>query len=202
MHRCNIFSWILLSLTTCCTLTACVDAAVSGAQVAYNHSSIQSNIEDQYISTQANRRLYIDNHDFDDTHIDIATYNHEVLMVGQVTTEQQRKNAEALVKKIPGVDRIYNLTEVTSTPPSSLKRVNDLWITTKVRSQLVVMNEIDPSKIKVVTENGTVYLMGMVLPDQADIAVDIARKTDGVEKVIRMFTYLNPSKSRTTNPVA
>lgn len=176
-----------------CLVTACIDAAVTGAQLAYNHTKIQNNISDQYITTQAGHNLYVASKEFEDTHIDVATFNHEVLLTGQVMTKTQREKAETLVKNISGVTQVYNLTEVT-TPTSFLKRVSDAWITGKVKTQLIAMNEIDPDKIKVITENGTVYLMGMVLPEQASIAIDIARNTDGVEKVVKMFTYLHPSK--------
>lgn len=183
---------VTLLLTTF-LLQGCVDAAVTGAQVAFNHSSIQKNVNDQYISTQINRKLYADSRQFEDSNIDIATYNQEVLLTGQVATPEQRTLAENTVKSIPGVTHVYNLTEVSPTTPA-LKRLSDVWITTKVKTHLIAMNEIDPNKIKVVTENGTVFLMGMVMPDQADIAVDIARNTDGVERVVKMFTYLHPSK--------
>lgn len=186
----NCLVTILLST---CLLQGCMDAAVSGAQMAYNHSSIQGKVTDQYISTQINRKLYRDSHQFDDTNIDIATFNQEVLLTGQVSTSAQRVLAEKTVQTIPGVTHIYNLTQV-SPPTPILKRMSDIWITTKVKTQLIAMNEIEPDKIKVVTENGTVYLMGMVLQNQADIAIDIARNTDGVEKVVKMFTYLRPSK--------
>ena len=186
----NCLVTIILSA---CLVQGCVDAAVTGAQVAYNHSSIQKSVSDQYISTQINRKLYADNRQFLDSNIDVATFNQEVLLTGQVATRAQRSLLENIAKATPDVTHVYNLTEV-SPPTPALKRASDAWITTKVKSQLIAMNEIDPNKIKVITENGTVYLMGMVMQDQADIAIDIARNTDGVERVVKMFTYLRPSK--------
>lgn len=184
---------LLSIMLTTVLLQGCVDAAVTGAQAAYNHSSIQQNASDQYISTQINHKLYVDNQQFDNTNIDVATFHQEVLLTGQVTTDKQRTLAENTVKSIPGVTHVYNLVQI-SPPTPLLKRASDLWITTKVKTQLIAMNEIEPDKIKVVTENGTVYLMGMVMPEQADIAIDIARNTEGVEQVVKMFTYLRPSK--------
>ncbi len=82
-----------------------------------------------------------------------------------------------------------------SAPSSALTRASDSWITTKIKAKLIAMNEIDPGAIKVVTENGTVYLMGIVTPDQADIAFDLAESTEGVQEVIKHFYYMYITKA-------
>jgi osmotically-inducible protein OsmY len=116
-----------------------------------------------------------------------------VLLTGQVSSEKLRIELGSIVKNVPGVKDVYNQTTVTS-PTSPLMHVNDAWITAKIKTQLIAANEIDPSQIKVITEQGTVYLMGIVLPEQADIATEIAKTTSGVEKVVKVFSYIHISK--------
>ena len=171
----------------------CADVAVSGAQAVYNRQSIQNSINDQYITMQAFKALNINDHRFKDTNIAIATYNNEVLMAGQAPEVWQREQAGKIVAKIPNVQHVYNFVTI-SNPSSTLQRVSDAWITVKVKAKLIASNDLDATKIKVVTENGTVYLMGILFPDQAEAAVDIASNTGGVEDVVKIFSYLRISK--------
>lgn len=189
--------WIMkLSLLAALASTqqGCVDAAVTGAQVALNHDHIQKTLNDQYITTQAYRKIYKDNDHFADANISIATFHQKVLLAGQVASPAEKKAAEQLIKDIPDVERVYNVTEVTPAS-SALIRMSDTWITAKIKSRLIATNDIDPSQIKVVTENGTVYLMGTLLTDQANVVTDIARTTNGVQNVVKIFTYLQIAKS-------
>lgn len=184
---------LFVSLMICLT-QGCIDAAVTGAQVAFNHDKIQKTFTDQYITTQAYQKIYRDTDRFADANVSIATFHQHVLLAGQVPTRQDKKAIEKIINDIPDVKKVYNLTEVAASA-SALTRMSDVWITTKVKSKLIAMNDVDPSQIKVVTENGTVFLMGMVLPEQADIAIDVARNTDGVQNVVKLFSYLRISKT-------
>jgi hypothetical protein len=130
-----------------------------------------------------------------------AAYNHHNIQLAiqdqnntiQVPSVELRQKLDTIAHKASTTKEIYNLTTV-SNPVSPLIHASDSWITTKVKSQLIADSEIDPSKIKVITENGTVYLIGTVFPDQAMIATDIARSTAGVQNVVRVFTYLEVTK--------
>jgi osmotically-inducible protein OsmY len=184
--------WMVFFILGLCSQQGCMDAAVTGVQVAYNHNNIKKTLNDQYITTQAYNKLYRDTKEFDDTNISIATFHREVLMIGQVPSAKKRLYAESLVKSIPDIKKVYNLTQVT-TPTSGLTRISDTWITAKIKSKLVAANDLDPAQIKVVTENGTVFLMGLVQPEAAETAIDIARTTDGVQNVVKIFTYLRIS---------
>lgn len=175
-------------------LQSCMDAAVTGAQVAYNHDHIKKSFDDQYITTQAYRKLLRDTDRFDNANISVATFNKEVLITGQIPTAEEKEAVTTIVKSIPDIKKVYNLAEI-GVPSSAITRVSDSWITAKIKSQLIATNDIEPDKIKVVTENGTVYLMGIVIADQADTAVDIARSTAGVQSVVKILTYLRVSKS-------
>lgn len=185
-----IYGMILLSLVV---LQGCTDVAVTGAQVVYNRRSLQKNFGDQYITMKAYQGLYIKTDEFQNAHISIATYNREVLLAGQAPEPWQKAKATEIVSKIPDVKRVYNLVSLDS-PSSTLTRLSDSWITAKVKAKLIASEDLDATKIKVVTENGTVYLMGILHPEEAQAATDLASETEGVEKVVKIFSYLKITK--------
>ena len=174
-------------------MSACAaNVAVTGAQAAYNHKGLQKTAHDQYISMQATHVL--NRPRFKDTNIDIATVNGEVLLAGQAPEAWQKEEAEQRISQIDGVDHIYNMITL-SAPTSSLVRMSDAWVTAKVKSKLVASNDLDATRIKVVTERGRVYLMGVLLPEEAEAAVDIASNTDGVTSVVKLFSYMKITKT-------
>ncbi len=174
-------------------LTGCVNVATTGAQAVYNHHSLQKTIGDQYITSQAYNDLYQRSIQFKETSISVSTLNGEVLLSGQVSTEWQKSKAEKIVRAIPGVDEVYNSISVEG-QASALVEVSDTWITTKIKAKLIASGDVDATQIKVVTENGTVYLMGTVLPEEAKAATELASDTDGVQKVVRLFSYIRITK--------
>lgn len=174
-------------------LQSCADVALSGAQVVYNRHTLKKNFNDQYITMHAFQALEIDRDEFNNAHISIATFNGEVLLAGQVPELWQKKAASEIVKKVTNVQKVYNLVQVAS-PSSTLTRMSDGWITTKVKAKLMASDDLEADHIKVLTENGTVYLMGTVPPEEADAAVEIARNTQGVSRVVKIFSYLYISK--------
>lgn len=188
----NMTKRIFILIMMISITTACANVAVTGAQAAYNHKGLQKNISDQYITMQATHVL--NRPRFSDTNIEIATMNGEVLLAGQVPEAWQKEEAEQRVAQIDGVEHVYNMLKISS-PSSSLVRMSDAWITTKVKSKLIASNDIDATHIKVVTERGTVFLMGIVLPEEAEAATDIASNTDGVASVVKMFSYMKLSKT-------
>jgi osmotically-inducible protein OsmY len=174
-------------------LTACVNAAVSGAQAVYNRHNIQKDVDDSYTSVQAYRAIDAYGNLFKDTHITIATFHDSILLAGQVISEKQKTEIEKIVRNVAKDRTIYNFLEIAN-PSSALTRASDSWITAKIKSRLIAIDEADPTQIKVVTENGVVYLMGIVEPRQAEIATDVAKETDGVQKVVKIFSYIQISK--------
>lgn len=187
---------LILLLTLIETLSSCtagLSIASSGAQAIYNRNALQKKLSDHYITMQANRKIYIETDRYKDSHISVSTFNNEVLLTGEVTHASKRKEIERKIQQIDGVNKVYNLTTV-STPSPPLIQISDTWITAKIKAKLIATNEVDPDIIKVVTENGIVYLMGILPPEQANSAVQIARTTDGVQSVVRVFYYLRISK--------
>jgi len=175
-------------------MTSCINVATTGAQLVYNRHSIEKSLHDQYLTRQAYQALYVDHKDYQDSNIVITTYEGEMLLIGQTPSESQKIQAEEFIKKKAKVKQLYNLVEIRS-PSSYLTRMSDSWITTKIKARLVASEDVEASRIKVVTENGIVYLLGTLEPEQATEAVRIARQTDGVRQVVKVFSYIKISKS-------
>src|SRR3990167_606362 len=171
------------------SLTGCANMAVTGAQAVYNRHSIEKDFKDQHITMQAFKALKINDKRFKNSHIAIATFNQEVLLAGQVPEPWQAKEAQTIVSSIPDIKHVYNLLEVAG-PSSTIKKMSDSWITAKVKAKIIASDDVDATKVKVVTENGTVYLMGVLKKEEADEAVKLASFTDGVERVVKVFSYV------------
>lgn len=184
----------LLLFLLFCALTACSDIAMTGAQVVYNRRSLQNNFTDHYLTREAYQALYMRSREFKDAHISIATYNGEILLAGQAPNQWQKDKAVDIVKNIPNTKGVYNLIAV-SNPTSTITRMSDAWLTAKVKAKLIASNEVDASRIKVVSENGTVYLMGILPKEEATAAAKIASLTEGVQSVVKVFSYMNITKT-------
>ena len=145
-------------------------------------------IDDEIIETKALVNIDKSSEELAQSHIVVVSFNGTVLLAGQVKSEKLRQSAAQAVAKI-NVRRIHN--EITvSGDTSMVARSNDTWITSKIKSKVLVNGDIDGSTIKVVTENGVVYLMGLVSKQEAEAITEIARTTAGVQKVVRIFEYI------------
>jgi len=173
-------------------VTACTNVAVSGAQAIYNHKSLTNNVNDTVIALKATHVL--NRPRFKDTNISIAALNSEVLLSGEVPEDWQKEQAGELVKNVDGVKQVYNMLRIAA-PASGLSQASDSWVTAKVKSKIIACRDIDATRIKVVTENGTVYLMGALEPDEAEAAVDIASNTFGATSVVKLFSYIKITKN-------
>lgn len=146
-------------------------------------------IDDQIIETKA--QVNIDKADpaLAQSHVVVVSFNGIVLLAGQVPSEALRQLAAKVVAQISKVRRVNNELTISGNT-SMVARSNDAWITTKVKTKMLASSKIEGSRIKVVTENGVVYLMGLVTRQEADQAAEAARKTAGVQKVVRIFEYI------------
>jgi osmotically-inducible protein OsmY len=179
----------ILSLQGCIFVVGAAAGAAAAAGV-YDHRKVEKVVADEKIT---NKVVYIINRIpgiSDNSHISVATFNQVVLLTGEVTTPQLRQAAEGAARSVDGVNQVYNQITIQG-PTSSLTRASDSWITAKIKTQMLATKGLKSGTIKVITENGTVYLMGMVSHDQADGAVDISRQVSGVQKVVKIFQYSN-----------
>lgn len=127
----------------------------------------------------------------DNTHVSVTAFNRSVLLTGEVPDEGRRAEVEKIAREIPNVRGVTN--DLQLAPPSSLgARANDSLITTRVKARILDSNKVNPVHVKVVTEAGVVYLMGIVTEREANDAVEIARTTGSVIKVVRIFELCKP----------
>ncbi len=147
-------------------------------------------MDDESIETKATVNIHAADRGFDDGHINVISYNSYVLIVGQVSSQELKDRASDVVREIRRVRRIYNELEVTGNV-SMLTRSSDTWITTKVKTALLTRSETEGNRVKVVTENGVVYLMGLATHAEADRVADTASGSYGVRKVVRLFEYID-----------
>ena len=144
------------------------------------------------VAIKAYQAIYMASNNYKETNVSVTAFNDSVILTGQTVSLRKKHEIAQLVKKIAGDRKIYDFT-TASMPTASLIRVSDAWITAKIKAQLIADNDADPTQIKVITENGTVYLVGVVPPEQAKLAVDVARTTAGVQSVVKVFSYLRIS---------
>ena len=185
--------FILLVIIVTPLLTGCVAAVATGAVVgtdmANDRRSTGIYIEDQNIELKAAKSLGKVAAIKDRTSIGITSYNRIVLLTGQAPTEQLRSQASELVRKVDNIRKIHNEIRI-SAPDSFLSTTSDSWITTKAKSLMLAEKAFESRHIKVVTENGELFLMGIVKRTEAEKAIAIVREIDGVERVIEVFEYL------------
>lgn len=180
----------LASQVACIPLVPLVvgGAVVAGGLVATDRRTSGAQLEDEGIELRANGRL---RETFaDKVHININSYNRQVLLTGEVPTAQDRQQAEQIVAKVENVRSIVNELAVlgNSTLP---QRSSDSLVTGKVKAGLVDAKDLYANAFKVVTERGTTYLMGRVSQREADRATEVARSVVGVQRLVRVFEIIS-----------
>ena len=152
--------------------------------------TLSQQIEDESIETKAEVNIHAANEAFYEANMAIVSYNGYVLLAGQVGTEELKAQATEVVRKIRGVRRIYNELEIASAS-SAMTRSSDTWITTKVKTWLLGRSDTEGTRVKVLTEDGVVYLMGLVTRDEAKRISAVAADISGVQRVVRLFELVN-----------
>lgn len=172
-------------------LTGCVVAVVAGAAaglVVYDRRSLTMLESDTRIFHIVHTAI-VKNPRFRDSHIVVSSFNEVVLLVGQTPSKELRIIAEKIAQNTPHVRRVYD--EITVSYPTMLtQRTKDTWITSQVRSLMLTRKGLESGSIRIVTENGVVYLMGIATHEQANISVSVARQINGVQKVVKVFQYI------------
>ena len=178
-------------------LTACVPLVVGGAaaagvgMVATDRRSSGAQVDDQAIELRGGARVReIAN---DNMYVSITSFNRQVLLTGTVGSEADKRRVEDVVRRVDNVRSVVN--ELVVGPPSTFQeRSNDTFITGKVKASLLDAKDIFANSFKVVTERGTVYLMGIATRRETDRATDIARGVAGVQKVVRVVEIISESE--------
>jgi osmotically-inducible protein OsmY len=177
-------------------LSGCAPVVVGGAattaSVAHDRRTSGSVIEDQAIELRIYNRLSEDAEINQQAHINVTSYDGIVLLSGEAPGEALRARAGQIARDAEKVRRVHNEIKIAA-PSSMMTRSSDSWITAKVKSSLfgVKIEGFDPTRVKVVTENGTVFLMGLVTHAEGSAATDQARGVTGVQRIVKLFEYLD-----------
>ena len=186
-----LISLIPLLLSGCAAaVVGAAGAAGATATVAHDRRTTGTFIEDQVIELKAVKSFFSDKEINDSSHINVTSYNTVVLITGETPSEDIRDRIVNIVRNIPKVTHVYD--ELTIAAPSSwTSRGSDTLITSKVKTRLLTLNNFDGTRVKVVTEKGVVYLMGLVTRAESDIATGEAQQSGGVQKIVKLFQYID-----------
>lgn len=165
-----------------------VGGAATSAVVANDERTTGTFIEDQTIELKALDAIRSREHLKSQTHLSVTSYNQTVLVTGQAPSEALRKEAISLISQVEKVNRIFDEIEIGA-PTNLATRSNDSLLTAKVKTKLFTLDGFDATKVKVVTENSVVYLMGILPTADADTAATAASFVGGVRKVVKLFEY-------------
>lgn len=165
----------------------------AGVLMASDRRSSGSYVEDEGIEIKAASR--ISDQFKDQAHVNVTSYNRKVLLTGEVASEADRARLEQVVSGVPNVAGVTNDVQVAGVSSLSA-RSNDAYITSKVKARFIDAQRFSVNHVKVVTEAGAVYLLGLVTDREARSAVEIARTTAGVRKVVNVLEVISEAQAR------
>ncbi|HEX4331154.1 MAG TPA: BON domain-containing protein [Usitatibacter sp.] len=180
---------VALAASALATLPGCIPLALTGAGTAALMAS-DRRTTGMYIEDENIELKILGSRDrFGNAHVNATSYNRRVLLTGEAPDEATRSKVEAEVRSIASVRDVTNELQVAGNS-SLASRGSDALITSNVKARMVNNPKFSATHVKVVTEAGTVYLLGLVTPEEGDAAVDIARTTSGVVRVVKVFEYI------------
>ena len=193
----KIVTTLLIGATLLPSLQGCFPVVATGVGtgvlVTLDRRSLGTQTEDESIEWKALSR--VGDQIKDRGHFNFTSYNRKVLISGEAVSQEVKEKAGQIVAGIPNVMAVHN--EMTIGPSSSLvDRSNDSFITSKVKSRSVDSGKFNPLHVKVVTEAGAVFLLGLVTQAEADSAIHVARTTSGVKKVVPLMEIITEARAR------
>ena len=191
----TLLLWLTLA-TLAPMLSGCFPAAVvgisAGALMVADRRISETYLADEAIEVRARNRI---NEYFGSaTHVNVTSYNRGVLLSGECLSQEDKARIEQIVTGVPNVRVVYNQLLIAQASTLS-GRSTDAFITSKVKARFVDTGNFSANHVKVVTEWGTVFLLGLVTQKEADAAVEIARTTSGVQKVVRLFEIITQEEA-------
>lgn len=191
-----IFLVLIIAALQGCVAVVATTAAGGGVLVAVDRRTNAAMLEDEGIELSAQNRISENFKQYSDTmHLNVTSYNRNVLITGEVPSEEVKSGIEKFIKDTQNVRNVTNEL-VIAEPTSFGSRSNDTLITSKVKSRFIEARKFQPNWVKVVTENKVVYLMGIVNHKEAADATDIAAYTSGVDKVVKVFEYTDEADTK------
>ncbi len=159
----------------------------SAAMVAVDRRQPDVMLGDERIELTASQRISVAVKD--QAHVNVTAFNQTLLITGEAISAKIKADIEKMVAEIPQVKSVVNELQVAG-PSSFSARSNDTYLTGRVKAAFITGNKFSANDVKVVTEDGVVYLLGMVTRKEADDATEVARAIGGVKKVVRVFEYI------------
>lgn len=150
--------------------------------------SIGTDIDDWELETSIGVNIKKTGPELENSNININSYNRVVLLTGQAPSAEARSLAADIARKYRGVRQVYNEIKISG-PTSLIARTNDAWLSAKVKHKLMLSNQVESSSVKVVTENGTIYLMGLISQEIAKEALRLTSEIGGAVKVVSVLEY-------------
>ncbi|WP_151703867.1 BON domain-containing protein [Nitrincola alkalilacustris] len=182
-----------LLLLLCAFITGCSTIVSSTRETPIDEHegrrTIGNFIEDNSIEFKVKVNINKGSQALADSNISVNSFNRQILLTGQVPNERVKAEAAEVASQVREVRKIHNELEIAG-PTSMMIRANDTYLSGRVKAQLLADRNTEGMRIKVVTENSTVYLMGLVTPAEADIAVEVVRSIVGVRKIVKVFEYI------------
>jgi osmotically-inducible protein OsmY len=167
-----------------------VGSVATGAVIADGERTTGTFVEDQAIELKTLEAIRGNLELRGQRHISVTSYNQIVLLTGQVPSTELREIAVSIASKIEKVRQIFNEIEIAA-PSSMVTRSGDSLLTAKVKTKLFTLSGFDATKVKVVSENGVVFLMGILTAEGANIAAVAASQVGGAQKIVKLFEYRN-----------
>ncbi|MCO4836690.1 MAG: BON domain-containing protein [Oceanospirillaceae bacterium] len=182
----------LITLASCIALASACTPILTGQPVTDNKGtrSLGTLYNDQLIESSAIDAIKRSSTLFESANVSVISVNGIVLLIGQVPSEDTKIIAGGVTRNISNVRKVHNELLVSG-PASGVVKASDALITTKVKARMVAETDFPASRIKVVTENGVVYLMGLVTKEEANWAVGIASNASGIQRIVKVFEYID-----------
>ncbi|WP_110948509.1 BON domain-containing protein [Pseudomonas bohemica] len=185
----------LLALTLCLGISGCSSVINVSREAPIDDDrgtrTFGSKIDDSLIETKVAVNVAKASPDLDNaSHIVVTSFNGVVLLAGQTPRADLKQLAEQTASQVQKVKKVNNELQVIE-PSSLLARSNDAWLTSKIKTEMLTDSAIPGSRIKVVTENGIVYLLGLLTQAEANRATNLVQGVAGVQKIVKLFEYID-----------
>ena len=188
------FTRLVCLLLCMAILSGCAAVVVGGAaMVASDRRTTGTVLDDQTIEVQVSDNIYAAEGFEGGDHVKVEVYQGVVLLVGEVTTADKKELAGTRAAEIENVERVVNELAVGDSATVG-ERLDNTWLTTKVNTVLLKENPVpgfDATRIKVVSSQNSIYLMGLVTREEGEAVAEVARNVGGVEKVVKVFSYMD-----------
>lgn len=193
MYRFLKLTLFIAAIPALTQLTGCAVAAgagiASGTVAATDRRTTGTFIDDEIIEFKVQQQIMGQSEVWEQSHVNITSFNNIVLLTGETPSDAFKTRIAHEAAKVTKVRNVHNEMAIAA-PSSLLARSSDTWLTSKVKTTLLSEMAMDGTRVKVVTEKGVVYLMGLLTSTEADKATELARRVGGVERVVRLFEII------------